>query len=147
LLGIRQALVVLSKADRVDAVRVQQVSEQVRDLLAPGPLAGAELLAVDSLSGQGIESLRQHLLAFAAAQAARSAQGYFRLPIDRAFSVDGAGVVVTGTAFAGQVALADELLLSPSGRRVRVRGLHAQNRRAERAVAGQRVALNLAGER
>lgn len=147
LLGIRQALVVLSKVDRVDAARVQQVSEQVRDLLAPGPLAGAELLAVDSLSGQGIESLRQHLLVFAAAQAARSAQGYFRLPIDRAFSVDGAGVVVTGTAFAGQVALADELLLSPSGRRVRVRGLHAQNRQAERAVAGQRVALNLAGER
>lgn len=147
LLGIRQALVVLSKVDRVDATRVQQVSEQVRDLLAPGPLAGAELLAVDSLSGQGIDTLRQHLLAFAAAQAARSAQGYFRLPIDRAFSVDGAGVVVTGTAFAGQVALADELLLSPSGRRVRVRGLHAQNRQAERAVAGQRVALNLAGER
>lgn len=147
LLGIRQALVVLSKVDRVDAARVQQVSEQVRDLLAPGPLAGAELLAVDSLSGQGIDTLRQHLLAFAAAQAARSAQGYFRLPIDRAFSVDGAGVVVTGTAFAGQVALADELLLSPSGRRVRVRGLHAQNRQAECAVAGQRVALNLAGER
>ncbi|MFG0416026.1 selenocysteine-specific translation elongation factor [Pseudomonas sp. zjy_8] len=147
LLGIRQALVVLSKVDRVDAVRVQQVSEQVRDLLAPGPLAGAELLAVDSLSGQGIDTLRQHLLAFAAAQAARSAQGYFRMPIDRAFSVDGVGVVVTGTAFAGQVALPDELLLSPSGRRVRVRGLHAQNRQAERAVAGQRVALNLAGER
>ncbi|MGG2395739.1 selenocysteine-specific translation elongation factor [Pseudomonas sp. SH1-B] len=147
LLGIGQALVVLSKIDRVAAARVQQVSEQVRALLAPGPLAGAPILAVDSLSGQGIDTLRQRLQGLAAAQAARSAQGYFRLPIDRAFSVDGAGVVVTGTAFAGQVALADELLLSPSGRRVRVRGLHAQNRQAERAVAGQRVALNLAGER
>ncbi|MGQ7956204.1 selenocysteine-specific translation elongation factor [Pseudomonas sp. SP16.1] len=147
LLGIRQALVALTKIDRVDAERLQQVREQVEALLAPGPLAGAELLAVDSLGGQGIDALRQRLLAISAAHQTRSIQGHFRLPIDRAFSVEGAGVVVTGTAFAGRVALGDELLLSPSGRRVRVRGLHAQNRQAESAVAGQRVALNLAGER
>lgn len=147
LLGIRQALVALTKIDRVDAARVHQVRKQVASLLAAGPLAGAELLAVDSLGGQGIAALRERLLAFSAAHRARSSLGHFRLPIDRAFSVEGAGVVVTGTAFAGRVALADELLLSPSGRRVRVRGLHAQNRQADSAVAGQRVALNLAGER
>jgi len=147
LLGIRQALVALTKIDRVDAARVQQVREQVENLLAPGPLAGAELLAVDSLSGRGIELLRERLLAFSVAHQARTTQGHFRLPIDRAFSVEGAGVVVTGTAFAGRVALGDELLLSPSGRRVRVRGLHAQSRQTDSAVAGQRVALNLAGER
>ncbi|WAJ36816.1 selenocysteine-specific translation elongation factor [Pseudomonas sp. GOM7] len=147
LLGIRQALVALTKIDRVDAARLRQVRDQVDVLLAPGPLAGADLLAVDSLGGQGIAALRERLLTFSAAHDVRSVQGYFRLPIDRAFSVEGAGVVVTGTAFAGSVALADELLLSPSGRRVRVRGLHAQNRPADSAVAGQRVALNLAGER
>lgn len=147
LLGIRRALVALTKIDRVDAARLQQVRQQVVALLAPGPLADAELLAVDSLSGKGIDTLRQRLLAASAAQAARSTRGYFRLPIDRAFSVEGAGVVVTGTAFSGRVALGDELLLSPSGRRVRVRGLRAQNRPAEEASAGQRVALNLAGER
>lgn len=58
LLGIRQALVALTKIDRVDAARGQQVREQVEDLLAPGPLAGAELLAVDSLSGRGVELLQ-----------------------------------------------------------------------------------------
>ncbi|WP_212628923.1 selenocysteine-specific translation elongation factor [Pseudomonas sp. KB-10] len=147
LLGIRQALVALTKIDRVDAARVQQVHEQVENLLAPGPLAGAELLAVDSLSGRGVELLRERLLAISAVHQARTSYGHFRLPIDRAFSVEGTGVVVTGTAFTGRVALGDELLLSPSGRRVRVRGLHAQNRQADSAFAGQRVALNLAGER
>jgi selenocysteine-specific elongation factor len=147
LLGIRRALVVLTKIDRVDAARLQQVRQQVVALLAPGPQADAELLAVDSLSGKGIDTLRQRLLAASAAHSARSTRGYFRLPVDRAFSVDGAGVVVTGTAFSGRVALGDELLLSPSGRRVRVRGLRAQNRPTEEASAGQRVALNLAGER
>src|SRR5690606_11650969 len=77
----------------------------------------------------------------------RSAGGHFRLAIDRTFSVTGAGVVVTGTAFAGRIRVGDELALSPGGRRVRVRGLHAQNRRAQEAHAGQRVAVNLSGER
>src|SRR3546814_2455154 len=71
----------------------------------------------------------------------RSKDDYFRLAIDRAFSVTGSGVVVTGTAFAGQVQVGDELTLSPTGRSVRVRGLHAQNREAQAARAGQRVAL------
>ncbi len=73
--------------------------------------------------------------------------GYFRLAVDRAFSVAGSGIVVTGTAFSGQVAVGDELLLGNAGRPVRVRGLHAQNRPAQQAWAGQRVALNIAGER
>ncbi|AYC34468.1 selenocysteine-specific translation elongation factor [Pseudomonas cavernae] len=147
LLGIRRALVALSKCDRVDAARIQQVRTEVEQLLAAGPFSGAPIHALSSHSGAGIAELRAALLVEAAAVQARSGSGYFRLPIDRAFSVAGAGVAVTGTAFAGQVRVGDELLLSPSGRYVRVRGLHAQNREAEAAHAGQRVALNLAGER
>src|SRR5690606_15556481 len=79
LLGIRRALVALTKIDRVDAARLQQVRQQVVALLAPGPLADAELLAVDSLSGKGIDTLRQRLLAASAAQAARSTRGYFQI--------------------------------------------------------------------
>lgn len=147
LLGIRRALVALTKIDRVEPARVAEVQQQIEDLLAAGPLAGAPILPVSSIRGDGIDTLRTTLIAEAARTAARSDSGHFRVAIDRAFSVSGAGVVVTGTAFAGRVRIGDELLLGPAGKRVRVRGLHAQNREAEQAQAGQRVALNIAGER
>lgn len=147
LLGIRRALVALTKIDRAEPERVAQVRREIDALLAPGPLAGAPVFPVSSIRGDGIDALRAALVEQARASHARSASGHFRLAIDRAFSVTGAGVVVTGTAFAGRVQVGDELALSPGGRSVRVRGLHAQNREASQAHAGQRVALNLAGER
>lgn len=147
LLGIRRALVALTKIDRVEPARIDEVRRQIEALLIPGPLAGAPIFPVSSLTGEGIEALRAALIEQVAGEKKRSEDGYFRLAIDRAFSVTGSGVVVTGTAFAGQVRVGDELTLSPTGRSVRVRGLHAQNREAQAARAGQRVALNLAGER
>ena len=147
LLGIRRAMVAMTKTDRVEAARVNAVREEIDALLADGPLAGAPVFPVSSQTGVGIEALRAALLDQAEQALARSDQGYFRLAVDRVFSVSGAGVVVTGTAFDGRVAVGDELLLGALGRRVRVRGLHAQNREAQIAHAGQRVAVNLAGER
>ncbi|MDQ7913022.1 selenocysteine-specific translation elongation factor [Pseudomonas sp. 102515] len=147
LLGIPRLLVALTKADRVDAERLARVRQDVSALLAAGPFAGAPLYPVASPSGVGIPALRAALLAALDQVRQRNARGGFRLAVDRVFSVAGAGVVVTGTAFAGQVAVGDELLLTPRGQRLRVRGLHAQNRAAETAQAGQRVSLNLAGER
>ncbi|MCQ4248005.1 selenocysteine-specific translation elongation factor [Pseudomonas stutzeri] len=147
LLGIRRALVALTKIDRVEAPRVAEVRQQVEVLLQAGPLAGAPIFPVSSITGEGIDALRAALIAQAADVRARSEDGHFRLAIDRTFSVTGAGVVVTGTAFAGRVKVGDELALSPAGRTVRVRGLHAQNQAAQEAHAGQRVALNLAGDR
>lgn len=147
LLGIPRALVALSKIDRAAPERSEAVRAEVEALLAPGPFAGAAQFPLSSATGAGVEALRQALAAEARHIRARSDAGHFRLAIDRAFSLSGAGVVVTGTAFAGRVAVGDELLLSPSGRRVRVRGLHAQNRAADMGWAGQRLALNLAGER
>jgi len=147
LLGIRRALVALTKIDRVEQERIAEVEQQIEDLLATGPLASAPIFPVSSIRGDGIDALRTALIEEAARTAARSDSGHFRQAIDRAFSVTGTGVVVTGTAFAGRVRIGDELLLGPTGKRVRVRGLHAQNREANEAHAGQRVALNLAGER
>lgn len=147
LLGIRRALVALTKIDRVEPARIAQVRAEIAALLAPGPFAGATVFPVDSLGGHGIDALRQALLGESLLAATRRDDGFFRLPIDRAFSVSGAGVVATGTAFAGQVRIGDELVLSPSGRLLRVRGLHSRNQQVESARAGQRVAINLAGER
>jgi selenocysteine-specific elongation factor len=147
LLGIPRALVAITKCDRVDGDRVQVVRDQVRTLLAPGPYADAPLLALSSVTFDGIESLRQALLDAQREVSQRSTEGGFRLAIDRAFSVAGAGIVVTGTALSGQVAVGDTLLLGPQGKPVRIRGLHAQNQAADHAFAGQRVALNLSAER
>ncbi len=147
LLGIPRALVAISKCDRVDPARVQAVREQIESLLAPGPYAGAPQIALSSVTGEGVETLRLALLDAQRDVLQRSTRGGFRLAIDRAFSVAGAGIVVTGTALSGQVAVGDTLMLGPFGKSVRVRGLHAQNQAAEIGVAGQRVALNLSAER
>lgn len=147
LLGIPRALVALTKTDRVEPGRVAEAAEEVRRLLAPGLYAGAPLFPVSALTGEGVDLLRAALADEAGTCRRQRADGHFRLAIDRAFSIGGAGTVVTGTAFAGTVSVGDELVLSPAGFKVRVRGLHAQNREARQAWAGQRVALNLAGER
>lgn len=147
LLGIPRALVAISKCDRVDSVRVQAVDQQIRLLLSPGPYAAAPIVPLSSVTGEGVETLRQELLQAQREVRQRSTEGGFRLAIDRAFSVAGAGIVVTGTALSGQVAVGDTLLLGPQGKPVRIRGLHAQSQPAEQAFAGQRVALNLSAER
>ncbi|AZL76422.1 selenocysteine-specific translation elongation factor [Pseudomonas oryziphila] len=147
LLGIPQALVAISKCDRVEPARLLEVQAQVAELLAPGPYAGALQFPVSSLSGEGVEALREALLVAERQVHRRSARGGFRLAVDRVFAVSGAGIVVTGTALAGQVSAGDTLLLGKAGKPVRVRGLHAQNQAALIAEAGQRVALNITGER
>ncbi|MGC7841570.1 selenocysteine-specific translation elongation factor [Pseudomonas wayambapalatensis] len=147
LLGIPQALVAISKCDRVEASRRLEVQREVDALLAPGPYAGARQFALSSVTGEGVEALRQALVEARAQVQRRATQGGFRLSIDRAFAVSGAGVVVTGTALAGQVRAGDTLLLGKAGKPVRVRGLHAQNQAALVAEAGQRVALNISAER
>ena len=147
LLGIPRALVAITKCDRVEAGRVEEVQRQVLDLLEAGPFAEAPIVPVSSVTGYGVDELRQSLLRTQGEVHERSREGGFRLAIDRAFSVAGAGIVVTGTALSGVVSVEDRLVLGPLGKTVRVRGLHAQNQPAEQAFAGQRVALNISSER
>lgn len=150
LLGIPRLWVALTKCDRVDAQRQAAAKADIQALLASSPYADAPLFSLANITGEGIPTLREALLAEAKNIAAHADTGHFRLSVDRAFSVSGAGAVVTGTALAGRVAVGDSLLLADingSYQRVRVRGLHAQNQVAEEAQAGQRVALNLAGDR
>ena len=142
LLGIEQGVVALTKAD-LAADRIDAVAADLRALLAETKLADAAMVPVSVVTGQGIEALRSALLR--ATGRDRDRTGYPRLAVDRAFTLPGAGLVVTGTLVAGRIAVEDRLLLSPSGLELRVRGLHAQNKAASEAVAGQRVALNITG--
>ena len=147
LLGIPQALVAITKCDRVPLARVRDVLAEIDELLADGPYAAARRIPVSSVTGAGIDTLLKTLVMMQREMCQARDSGGFRLAIDRAFTVAGAGIVVTGTALAGHVQVGDQLLLGAQGRPVRVRGLHAQNQAATQASAGERVALNLSGER
>lgn len=146
ILGIRQGAVVLSKADLADEERRAEAAAQIRNVLAGTTLAECPIIPVSAVTGEGIELLKEHLRTAAAAQRERDATGLFRLSVDRSFVLPGAGTVVTGTVLSGSVSVSDQVIVSPSGRTARVRSIHAQNRAAERGIAGQRCALNLAGE-
>jgi selenocysteine-specific elongation factor len=144
LLGIDRGVVALTKSDLAPG-RDAEVAAQVNALLQKTALASAPLLPVSVVTGAGIEALRAALLSLGPRQ--RDAELYPRLAIDRAFTLAGAGLVVTGTLVSGRIRVDDRLVLSPPGIELRVRGLHAQNRPAEQAVAGQRAALNVTGPR
>ena len=147
LFGIRSGTVAITKADRVGAERLDEVRRQVQALLAGTPMADAPLFVTDAtaVEDEGVAALRQRLFAQAQAQHQRGSDGLFRLAVDRVFTLPGHGTVVTGTVFGGRVRAGQTLTHSASGRVVRVRSLHAQNRAADTGHAGQRVALNLAG--
>ncbi len=145
LLGLRQGVVALSKCDLVAPARLASAEAEVRALLAGSGLADAPILPVSSVTGQGIAELQAHLRQASVAAPATRRRGPFRLAVDRAFTLAGIGTVVTGTAVCGRVAIGDTLTVSPRGLAVRVRGIHAQNRQAAEGLAGQRLALALAG--
>jgi selenocysteine-specific elongation factor len=145
LLGLSRGAVALTKVDLVSPQRLDEAIQEVRAMLAPTVLADAPVLPVSSHTRQGLDALEHHLAQARLVHSAQPAGGAFRLAVDRSFSLAGVGTVVTGTAVSGQVAVGDSLLVSPAGREVRVRGLHALNRSAPTGHAGQRLALNLAG--
>ncbi|HBK4770687.1 TPA: selenocysteine-specific translation elongation factor [Serratia liquefaciens] len=136
--------VALTKADRVDEARVEEVRQQLDEELTRQGWQQAPVFVTAAPQSQGIDALRAHLLALRPDEHAVTRR--FRLAVDRAFSVKGAGLVVTGTALGGQVAVGDTLWLTGADAPVRIRGLHAQNQPAEQAQAGQRIALNISGD-
>ena len=145
LLGVTECIAVVSKVDKVDTARADEVAEEVEALLSATGMRGAEVRCVSAMSGAGIDALSGALRERALGIAARAANGRFRLCVDRAFMLRGAGLVVTGTVHAGVASTGERLVVTPSGYEARIRGIHAQDRPAGRARAGERCALNLAG--
>jgi selenocysteine-specific elongation factor len=146
LLGIERGVVALTKADLAAPPWQAKVSADIAHLLKNTKLADAPIMPVSTLSCDGISELREHLFDAAHTQRVRAASGRFRLAIDRSFTLTGAGTVVTGTILSGAVSVGDRVVISPTGLTARVRSIHAQNQPSSRGVAGQRCALNLAGE-
>ncbi len=137
LLQLQEIIVVITKADRTDAQQIDALEQQLRQHYAI--LANSQFFVTSATSGQGIETLRDYL---AQLPELSETEKPFRYAIDRIFTIKGAGTVVTGTAFAGKVAIDDELYLS-NGQKVRVKNIHAQNEQSTEGLAGQRLALNI----
>ena len=147
LLSVQRGITVLTKSDLVDEDTLQVVRMEVADFLAGSFLdpAKSPIIAVSSKTGAGLDQLRTELARMAAEIPAKDSAAGFRLPIDRVFSMKGFGTVITGTLISGTVQKEQELEIHPTGKRVRVRGVQVHGASAERAIAGQRTALNLAG--
>ena len=147
LLGITRGAIALTKADRVDAMRLREVQAEIRAATAATVLRDVPIFPVDARQAgdSRIAALRDHLHAVAATMPMRRDDGLFRLAVDRVFTLPGHGTMVTGTVCSGRVESGDALMLMPAQIPVRVRSIHAQNRPAEIGRAGQRCALNLAG--
>jgi selenocysteine-specific elongation factor len=147
LLSVRRGIAVLTKSDLVDRETLDVVRLEVEEFLRNSFLdpAHSSVVAVSSLTGAGLDDLRQALAKTAADLPARDSSALARLPIDRVFTMKGFGVVVTGTLVSGTIHKEDELEIFPSGHRARVRGIQVHGQESEQTVAGQRTALNLAG--
>ncbi|GJD34832.1 Selenocysteine-specific elongation factor [Methylobacterium aerolatum] len=147
LLGLRRGLVAITKSDRVEGARLAAVEAEIRGELAGSGLATAPILTCSALTGAGIAAIAERLERAAAGTAVRSAEGGFRLAVDRCFTIPGAGLVVTGAVHAGTVAVGDRLLVSPGGAELRVRSIRAEDEAVAAAGVGQRCALNVTGPR
>jgi selenocysteine-specific elongation factor len=143
LLGVRRALVAISKGDLVGPEQMRRVAEEAVGLLARTGLEAPPPIMTSVRHETGLEDLRQGFAALAEDQPARAVGGVVYLPIDRAFSIAGHGPVVTGTLRGGAIAVGDTLELLPPRRQVRVRALQIHGAAVRDAAPGQRVAVNL----
>jgi len=146
LLGIHDGLVVLSKIDMIDDPDwLELIETDVRAALARTALAQAPILRASAFTGQGISSLVDHIMATLAQLPPRLNLHQPRLPIDRIFSMDGFGTVVTGTLSGGTLQVGEDVEIQPRRLRARIRGLQSYKQPVQTALPGSRVAVNLAG--
>lgn len=145
ILGVSRGLVALTKIDRVPEARVREVEIEIANLLADSTLAGAPIFPVSAITNTGIDALAAKITALSEEVHNKADGGHFRLAVDRVFTVAGAGLVVTGTAFSGEVKCEDRLWIAGFDTQARVRGIHANNADSETGRAGDRLAINLAG--
>ena len=146
LLGLKRGTIALSKIDRVSDLEVNDRRAEIKTFVDDSFLETADIIAISSEDGQGIDVLRNALATAAAHHSSeRQLPREFRLAVDRSFSTRGVGTVVTGTVVEGQCAVDDQLVLGSDATPVRVRSLHVQNRPASKAEFGDRTAMNLVG--
>ena len=145
LLGIEKCILVLTKCDMVELEWVDMMEEDIRKELKDTILENAPVVRVSSVTGEGIEALKKEIEKMVSSLPERDTKGIPRLPIDRVFSLQGFGTIITGTLISGTLHKGDALEIYPEGLKARIRNIQVHEQDAELAEAGQRVALNLSG--
>lgn len=145
LLSIKKGLVVLTKTDLVDEEWLALVQEDIKSFVQGSFLEAAPIIPVSSETGSGINEFLSALENLVLGIDERPSAGFFRLPVDRVFSMKGFGTVVTGTILAGKVSAGDEVEILPGKISARIRGVQVHNKQAESTTAGHRTALNFQG--
>ncbi len=149
LLGIEKVFFIITKCDLVDKKAIDAVEEEIKGLLKDTTLQGAPVFRVSVYSGEGLDSLRQALantiLSGRGLEKKRGVKSYFRLPVDRSFTVKGFGTVITGTVAGGALKKGDTLIQYPSGSKLKVRGLQSMHLTVREVFTGERAAINVSG--
>jgi selenocysteine-specific elongation factor len=146
LLGISNGILVMTKSDLATADELSEAAEMTQEMLIGTSLEGIPTVSVSSITGAGIETLKETIVKqVALATETEENDGIPRLYVDRVFTVQGFGVVVTGTLIGGSINREQRMVILPQGHAVRVRGIQVHNEAASVAQAGQRTALNLSG--
>ncbi|MBN1847981.1 MAG: selenocysteine-specific translation elongation factor [Deltaproteobacteria bacterium] len=145
LLGIQYGLIVLTKIDMSEPDWIDLVKEDISEFLSDTFLADAPLVEVSSVTGQGLDELTKVLDDLVQKIPERDVGHFFRLPVDRVFTMKGFGTVVTGTTISGSLSLGDEATVYPQETDYRVRGIQVHNRETDQVRAGLRTAINLQG--
>ncbi len=146
LLGIQKGVIALTKSDLVDDDWLAMVTEEIRQFVADSPLKAAEIVPVSTVNGTGVDEIRSAIRRLAeSVDRTRDPEDLFRMPVDRAFTIKGAGTVVTGTVWSGTIRVDSTVLIQPGQRRLRVRSIQSHNRNADAIGPGTRAAIGLAG--
>lgn len=145
LLGIKNGIVVINKCDAVGEDDIELCREEIVDFVRGTFLEGKPIFEVSSLTGKGIDVLRNYLMDGDYDLTLRMQHDFFRMGVDRVFNVAGFGAVVTGTVAAGEVRIGDNVTLLPGGTVAKVRGIQRHTEQIESSGQGTRVAIDLAG--
>ena len=145
LLDVRSCVIALTKCDLVDQDWIELVSEEIRQELQGGPFANAPLVPVSAHTHTGLDVLKEALSTCAQTIKHADTAQEVRMPVDRVFTIKGAGTVVTGTLWQGTIRPDDELEVLPQHQLVRVRGIQVHDHNVAASTTGTRTALNLAG--
>jgi selenocysteine-specific elongation factor len=145
LLGITNGIVVLTKTSKVDADLRELAKDEVVEELQGSPFENAPLMMVDSISGDGIQELKELIIRSMEDIPVRTWEGDFRMPIDQVFTVKGQGTIVRGTIYEGSVVTGENLLILPRGLSTKARQIQVHGMDTQKGFAGQRTAVNLPG--
>ncbi|OLY46879.1 selenocysteine-specific elongation factor [Bartonella apis] len=146
LMGIKHGVVVITRIDLVDKERVEALKAELHEFLKGSFLENAPIFPVSSLTGEGIEALREEIENAASHLKKRVSYGRFRHAIDRCFVLSGAGTVVTGTVVSGEASTNDLMVIAPDHLQARLRSIHVQDEVSNKARTGDRAALNIVGD-